>query len=84
MKYEKIVQDLVVRNPNWKFYDENFRYLRQDQPHLYPRVSIHCKLWLRAHVNEGKRLQRLSQVNSVRANRTGPIPKRFLPSFPSG
>ena len=77
MKYGDIVQDLVVRNHNWKFYDENFRSLRQGQPQLYPRGTIHWELLLRAQVNEGKKTQQLSQVNSVRGNRPGPIPKDF-------
>ena len=29
MKYGEIIQDLAGRGHNWKFYDENFRFLRQ-------------------------------------------------------
>lgn len=28
MKYGEIIQDLVVRGYNWKFYDDNFCFLR--------------------------------------------------------
>ena len=31
MKYGDIVQDLADRGQNWRFYDENFRFLRQTQ-----------------------------------------------------
>ena len=29
MKYGEVVQDLAARGFNWRFYDENFRFLRQ-------------------------------------------------------
>ena len=52
MKHVEMVQDLAVKNHNLKFYYENFRYLRQDHPQLYPRGNIHWELWLWAQVNE--------------------------------
>ena len=48
MKYGEIVQDLAGRGFNWKFYDENFRYLRQSQHASLPWGAIHWELWLRA------------------------------------
>lgn len=37
MKYGDIIQDLASRSHNnWKFYDENFRFMRQSQPEAYP------------------------------------------------
>ena len=32
MKYGEIVQDLTARELDWHYYDDNFRYLRQNQP----------------------------------------------------
>ena len=52
MKHVEMVQDLAVKNHNLKFYYENFRYLRQGHPQLYPRGNIHWELWLWAQVNE--------------------------------
>ena len=49
MKYwEKIVQDLAARGHNWHYYDENFRYLRQNQPSAFPWGVIHWELWMRS------------------------------------
>ena len=48
MKYWEVVQDLAARGGNWKFYDENFRFLRQAQPASFPWGVIHWELWMRA------------------------------------
>lgn len=48
MKYGEVVQDLASRNHNWRFYDENFRYLRQSNPSAFPWEKIHWELWMRA------------------------------------
>ena len=48
MKYGEVVQDLAARGGNWKFYDENFRFLRQAQPASFPWGIIHWELWMRA------------------------------------
>ena len=52
MKHVEMIQDLAVKNHNLKFYYENFRYLRQGHPQLFPRGNIHWELWLWAQVNE--------------------------------
>jgi hypothetical protein len=36
MKYGQTIQDLAVRGLNWRFDDENFRFLRQTQRILVP------------------------------------------------
>ena len=41
MKYGEIVQDLASRGHDWHYYDENFRYLRQNQPSAFPWGVIH-------------------------------------------
>ena len=51
MKYGTTVQDLAIRGHNWRFYDENFRYLRQTQASSLPWESIHWELWLRSQNN---------------------------------
>ncbi len=48
MKYRQIIRDLAARGQNWRFYDENFRYLRQTQASLVPWGSIRGELWLRS------------------------------------
>ena len=51
MKYGATVQDLAIRGHNWRFYDENFRYLRQTQASSLPWESIHWELWLHSQNN---------------------------------
>ena len=48
MKYGFTIQDLAVRGHNWRFYDENFRFLRQSQATSLPWGSVHWELWLRS------------------------------------
>lgn len=48
MKYGDIVQDLAARGQNWRFYDENFRFLRQNQASDLLWSGIHWELWLRS------------------------------------
>ena len=42
MKYGEIIQDLAGRGHNWKFYDENFRFLRQAHHAALPWDGIEC------------------------------------------
>ena len=47
MKYSETVRDLAAKNAHWRYYDENFPFLRQKT--LFPRDQIHRELWLQAH-----------------------------------
>ena len=47
MKYREIIQDLAGRGHNWKFYDENFRFLRQAHHTSMPSDRIQGELWLK-------------------------------------
>ena len=51
MKYGEVVQDLAARGHNWKFYDENLRFLRQSQPASFPWGVIHRELWMRSQTS---------------------------------
>ena len=55
MKYGQTIQDLAARGQNWRFYDENVRFLRQTQERLVPWCSIHGELWLRSQYPINKR-----------------------------
>lgn len=48
MKYGEIIRDLAARGHDWRFYDGNFRFLRQSQSSSMPWGTIHGELWLRA------------------------------------
>ena len=64
MKYCDTIQDLAVRGHNWKFYDENFRFLRQAHRSALPWERIHDELWLKSnqvHVPQPRAFQPISQ-----------------------
>ena len=64
MKYGQTNRDLAARGQNWRFYDENFRFLRGTQASLVPWGSIHGELWLRSQF-PAKVLPSSSQVNGI-------------------
>ena len=73
MKYGSTIQDLAARGHNWRFYDENFRFLRQSQATTLPWGTVHWELWLR------------SQSNIKKLPPSIPGPKPFSPlSIPRG
>lgn len=85
MKYGEIVQDLASRSQNWKFYDENFPFLRQSDPNLYQSWgNIHWELWLQAQVNTTKQSLPANKVLPAKINKQGPIPKGFCYRFHMG
>lgn len=48
MKYGEIIRDLAARGHDWKYYDENFRFIRQSLTASMPWGMINGELWLRA------------------------------------
>ena len=54
MKYGATIQDLAARGHNWRYYDENFRFLRQSQATSLPWGTIHWELWLKSQINANK------------------------------
>ena len=47
MKYSETVRDLAAKNAHWRYFDENFRFLRQKT--LFPWDQMDWELWLQAH-----------------------------------
>ena len=75
MKYGQTIRDLAASGQNWRFYDENFRFLRRAQANLVPWGSIHAELWLRS--------QFPVKTQSTHYQPTG-VPKSGGPPVPSG
>lgn len=82
MKYGEVVQDLAARGGNWKFYDENFRFLRQAQPASFPWGVTHWELWMRAQHSVKQ------QTNAANPGRAKPqdrgTPKGYCFKFHKG
>lgn len=90
MKYCEVVRDLANKSGDWSFYDEQFRYLRQSSPELYPWDQIHWELWLLAMTNFRTKSQSFSGSDRTITPRgrfrtsTPPFPKGTCWSFHSG
>jgi len=61
MKYAETVRDLAAKPGDWLFYDEQFRYLRQSDPDMYPWDGIHWELWLKAATSSSLRSGKQTQ-----------------------
>ena len=44
MKYSEILHDLAVRDQNWRYYDENFRFLRHSNVSSYSWGHVNWEL----------------------------------------
>ena len=45
-----MVKDLANRSACWRWYDEQFRYLRQTKPDSYHWEQVQWDLWFQAHL----------------------------------
>jgi len=48
MKYCEVVGDLANKQGNWRWYDEQFRFLRQSEPKSFPWDSVHWEFWFQS------------------------------------
>ena len=80
MKYCEIIRDLSVKPGDWYFYDEQFRYIRQSAPDLYPWDIVHWELWLKAVLN----FRAKSYLPSEKVSAGVFSRSRSRPSFPKG
>ena len=82
MKYSEIIHDLAARGHNWHYYDENFRFLRQNNAITHPWDQLHWELWLRSQVHRTP--QPPKQGNSSPFRPYMQIPKGFCYHFHMG
>ena len=47
-QYGEVVRNLVARGANWRYYDTNFRYLKQQQLASLAWNEVHWELWIRS------------------------------------
>ena len=65
MKYGATIQDQAARGHNWRYYDENFRFLRQSQATSLPWGTIHWELWLKSQINANKSIRATSVAKNL-------------------
>lgn len=84
MKYGEIVQDLASRGHDWHYYDENFRYLRQNQPSAFPWGVIHWELWMRSQQSLNKKQSLPGNSFRSRPSETSNVPTGYCFKFHKG
>ncbi|CAH3019254.1 unnamed protein product, partial [Porites evermanni] len=79
MKYGDLIQDLASRSHNWKFYDENFRFMSQSQSEAYPWGTVQWELWLRSQVTpqSSQSTPATSQPQGSKASKYNAISKGY-------
>ena len=45
LKYAEVIRDIASKGGYWRYYDEQFCYLRQSKPTAFPWGQIHWELW---------------------------------------
>ena len=84
MKYGEIVQDLASRGQDWHYYDEDFRYLRQNQPSAFPWGVIHWELWMRSQQYLNKQQSLPGNSFRSRPSESSNVPTGYCFKFHKG
>ena len=79
MKYCETVRDISAKGGDWRFYDEQFRFLRQSDPNLFPWDQIHWELWFQTMLPS-----RNNAHKSISNPDRDKPPHRFRQQFPKG
>ena len=80
MKYCEVVRDIAAKQGNWRYYDEQFRFLRQSKPDRYPWDNVAWELWHQA-LHSSLTTSRPNSNNDFRTRRPN---QRPFQSFPKG
>ena len=85
MKYSEVVRDLAARGADWRFYDTQFRLLRQSNPTEFPWGSTHWELWIRAQNFHNTRVSKAQTPMRHNSSTVGSlVPKGFCRKFHRG
>ena len=85
IKYSEVVRDLAARGADWRFYDSQFRLLRQSNPTEFPWGSTHWELWIRAqHFNNARFSKAQMPARHNSSNAGSMVPKGFCRKFHRG
>ena len=80
MKYYEVVRDIAAKLGNWRYYDEQFRFLRQSKQDRYPGDNVAWELWHQA-LHSSLTTSRPNSNNDFRTCRPN---QRPIQSFPKG
>lgn len=68
---------MAAKGHDWRFYDENFRYLRQHQVSSFPGNNIHWELWLRSQQSQVRKFTLSQNPSKVRFADSPAVPKGY-------
>ena len=80
LKYCEAVRDIATKQGNWRYYDEQFRFLCQSKPGKYPWDSVAWELWHQA-MHSSLTTSRQNLNYDFRTRRSN---QRPFQSFPKG
>ena len=83
MKYGSIIQDLATTGHNWRYYDENFRLLRQSPSTAVPWGNVHWELWLMAQ-NSSRSRKPPSNAGTGKLNQAISVPRGYCFKYHRG
>ena len=86
MKYCEIVRDLANKQGHLRWYDEQFRLLRQSEPKSFPWDNVHWELWFESLPISQSSACLTPANNSVKTRTAAsmPFPKGFCWKFANG
>ena len=79
MKYCETIRDISAKGGDWRYYDEQFRFLRQSDPNLFPWDHIHWELWFQTMISA-----RNNGPKAVANSDRDKTPNRVRQQFPKG
>ncbi len=79
MKYCETVRDISAKGGDWRYYDEQFRFLRQSDPNIFPWDHIHWELWFQTMISARNNGQK-----AVATSERDKPPNRVWQQFPKG
>ena len=80
MKYCEAVRDIAAKQGNWRYYDEQFRFLRQSKSERFPWDNVAWELWHQA-MYSSLTTSRPNSTYDFQARRAN---QRHFQSFPRG
>ena len=80
LKYSEVVRDIAMKEGNWRYYDEQFRFPRQSKLNRYPWDSVAWELWHQA-MYSSLSISRQNSNYDFRTRRPNQCP---FQSFPKG
>jgi len=84
VKYCEVVRDIANKSRNWRYYDQQFLYLRQTNPEKFPSDRVMWELWNQAIHVTSKNPQDNTRIKKAQTRPFLSFPKGVCWKFHSG